>query len=233
MRSDMGRLIIERPRYGHRDRYRLIGTRGTWDQMQTRFPLDEAPKREAIGRGGTKYFSDRLQPLFRFLDGQVGRLWDEVWSEISQVVPANGTMQIHARNHVFDYVEVHCLRGKDGRLYVGGDEPLLPLEYRWRRARLCVEPETGRLARIPLKKRTRRHVISPEVQRAAYLDGTNPYPLEDGRLLQRFKGIWYFVRFKEEWVDGKKVCVLSEKRQLSKKELRQWVPAEFRAGVRS
>lgn len=228
MRSDMGRLIIERPRYGHRDRYRLIGTRGNWDQKQQRSPLDEAPKREPLGRGGTKYFSDRLRPLFRFLDKQVGRLWDDVWSEISQVVPANGTMQVHARNHVFDFVEVRCLRGEDGRLYGCSDGRLRPLDDPWGWTRLYVEPETRRLARLPARKRRRRNVISPEVKRAAYLDGTHPYPLEDGRLIQRFNEIWFFVQFREEWVDGKKVDVMFEKRQLSKKELRRWVPAELR-----
>jgi hypothetical protein len=83
MRSDMGRLIIERPRNGHRGRYRMIGSRN-WDHNSAKNPIEEALRREPMGRNGTKDFTDHLSPLFRFLDKQVGRPWDRVWSEISR-----------------------------------------------------------------------------------------------------------------------------------------------------
>jgi len=44
--------------------------------------------------------------LRRYLEKQVGRPWDKVYSEICQDVGARSTMHRHLRQHVFDFVAV-------------------------------------------------------------------------------------------------------------------------------
>src|SRR5262245_62448206 len=81
MRPDMAQVIIERPRGGQR--YKT--PKGSRRRLQR--GLDDGPRREGIKRvwgAGTKWLSEHLAPLRRFLLGQVGRPWDHVFAEICQ-----------------------------------------------------------------------------------------------------------------------------------------------------
>jgi hypothetical protein len=74
---------------------------------------DTLPSREQIRpRGGRswcewKYMNlpDRLQPLFRYLEKQIGRPWNDVYSEICENLSPSSTMQKHILDHVEGYVE--------------------------------------------------------------------------------------------------------------------------------
>ena len=79
MRSDMAKVLVERPRGG----YRCAG-KGYLKDLQ-RTPIEEMRSREGIkarARGNRKWFNDHLGPLRRFLLSNVGRPWDVVYSEI-------------------------------------------------------------------------------------------------------------------------------------------------------
>jgi hypothetical protein len=52
-----------------------------------------------------RYLGDRLAPLHRWLAKQVGRPWDDVYSEICQVADARSLRGYHLRQHVRDYVD--------------------------------------------------------------------------------------------------------------------------------
>lgn len=114
MRPDFGKVITERPRAGgngHHDR------KGYKKRLQ-KDGLD-AVQRESIKErsGGTKEFTDVLGPIKGFLRKATGRKWDDVYSEISKVLPASGGMSYtHARGHLFDYVELKT-QVIDGDIY--------------------------------------------------------------------------------------------------------------------
>jgi hypothetical protein len=75
----MARVLVERPRGGPRVRL----TRSKRYQVARSRP-ELAPRREPMSRGrGTKWLSENLAPLERFLERQVGRPWDAVYAEIS------------------------------------------------------------------------------------------------------------------------------------------------------
>src|SRR6185436_10712383 len=99
MRHDMAKVVTERPRY-----------RSSWPNRSTRWHLnpnqagkltDEdrefgefGPSRMPCSHyskyggkedSGHKYFSDLLGPLRNFLRKQVGRAWNDVYSELSAI----------------------------------------------------------------------------------------------------------------------------------------------------
>src|SRR5262247_4117913 len=86
MRDDMSKVVIERPRSGHS----LPGykTRLRIRHYDPEKDYEDLPKRVSGSRskyvraGETKYFSDFLSPLRRFLRTNVGRPWDKVYSEM-------------------------------------------------------------------------------------------------------------------------------------------------------
>jgi hypothetical protein len=112
---------------------------------------DDAPAREGIKAcwgSGTKLLNEHLGPLRRYLDKQVGRPWDTVFSEICRHINRNSAVQDHVRDHVEDYVATHVILidgvpcdGSRSRTY---GRPLSKLRYRpW-----YVCPRTGLLRRV-------------------------------------------------------------------------------------
>ena len=207
MREDMAKVIVERPRivdsFAHKGRLR---------------PFDELPKqlgmrRSQRERGGYKMLNENLNPLRRFLERQVGRPWNKVYSEIAARLRADNTVQQHVRDHLDDFVETRPRRG------------VRPW-YRWGDGLwyqpLYVDPRDGilkRTDRLPEARKRREERRS----RKAPVDRIELSLLHE---LRRIKGIWYDVSldFLPEYLvtahtpDRRYVTA---KRQLSKKELRR------------
>jgi hypothetical protein len=149
MRADMAKVIVERPRGGG------WGADKGYQRRLRRYS-DDPPRREVIKarwNRGSKILNEHLGPLRRYLDRQVGRPWDKVFSEICAHISRNSAVQDHVRDHVAQYVAVHVIL-VDGVPYSGdGDRNYgRPLEHlRFRRWYVC--PLTGLLRRIKGKRR--------------------------------------------------------------------------------
>ena len=115
MRADMKKVVTERPRsnarYAYSD-YRHRDNHGDFDNL---------PSHQGMRRlySDHKTFSDLLGPLRGYLRGCVGRPWDDVWSEICQVVKSGNTVDQHLRSHIMYEVELHT-RIIDGKAYADG-----------------------------------------------------------------------------------------------------------------
>lgn len=152
MRPDMAKVIVERPRHKGWAWRRPKG----YKRNLQRAPEDGGPAREGMKRpwaGGQKYLNEHLGPLRRYLDKQVGRPWDKVYSEICAHINRDSAVQDHVRDHVDEYVGVHVILidgvpcdGEGGRSY---GKPLH--QMRWRRWYVC--PRTGLLRRIKVSAR--------------------------------------------------------------------------------
>ena len=98
----------------------------------------------ACWRGRTKYLNEHLGPLRRYLDSQVGRPWDKVWSEIATTLDSRSLTGQHIFDHIRWEVELDAWLGDDGRLYQ---------KRRWGTIKLVsglyVHPVTRLLARKP------------------------------------------------------------------------------------
>lgn len=100
MRSDMFKVIVERPRYGGH------GAR----KGRTPRDLEDYPSQQGIRRPyqkDGKNLNEHLAPLRRYLRKQVGRPWNKIYSEICAGLRAGHPVHDHVRQHVFDYVDVN------------------------------------------------------------------------------------------------------------------------------
>ncbi len=165
MRDDMDRLLVTRPRWGHR--YPLRGVRR---RRRERYDPDCAPRHESMGgRQRTKYSSEYFSPLIRFLRKQVGRKWDDVYSEIRRTVKPDGVIQQHLYVHLADYVADPVFE-RDGRLYSnawGGS--ITELRARPWSDSFYVCPRTGRLRELvwrghPPQPHPAIRIVAPDCQ---------------------------------------------------------------------
>jgi hypothetical protein len=239
-------VIVERPRLGSRIR----GTPKGYRRALQRLAEDGPPLREGMKRrhrGGTKSFNEHLGPLRRYLDAQVGRPWDKVYSEVCAHIDRASAVQDHVRDHVADYVVSHVVlidgiacSGDGDRSY---GEPLYRMP--WRRWYVC--PRTGILRRnkVPVRPqrgkpkrddRPRFVRVSDSLQcrlidRAWYLLSLKPMPLmRDGReerdvfLDREIATIGPSMARKHYGAD----VYAASKRRLARRELSQYpIPARF------
>jgi hypothetical protein len=177
MREDMSRVIVERPRIAYR----------TARKGRRAVPFDELPARQGMRRaqrerGGDKQLNENLAPLRRFLERQVGRPWDKVYSEIAERLRVASTVQQHVRDHLRDFVATRPRQGIHG--WYGRDDAL------WHQ-RLYVDPRDGIL------KRTDRHPAAKARRREAERSRRKPQAdriaLASDRELRQIGGIWYEV----------------------------------------
>lgn len=134
MRSDMYKVIVERPRKGK-----------GWIAKGARRRFDaDGPVRAGMRAGiGRPHLNENLSPLERFLHKQVGRPWDGVMSEISANIDRRDAVQLHIYAHLEQFVATKVV-WRDGRLvdlhrwfgWDGGDGLRQPL---------FVDPRTGLL----------------------------------------------------------------------------------------
>jgi len=190
MRSDMAKVIVERPRVGSSMR----GTPKGYRRRLQQFDQDELPRREGIKRrwqSGTKWLNEHLGPLRRYLDSQVGRPWDKVFAEICTHINRNSAVQDHVRDHVADYVAVHVLM-IDGVPCSGeGDWTHgRPLHLLFGCKCWYVCPRSGLLKRVALPKRSKQthRCKKPEVPRFVRVSESLQCRLIDG--------VWHLVSLK-------------------------------------
>jgi len=183
MRPDMDKVIVERPRFGSRQHGTPKGLR----RRLQRFGDDGPPRFEGIKRRGgkTKYLNEHLGPLRRYLDSQVGRPWDLVFSEICAQIDRKSAVQDHVRDHVEGYVARHVVE-VDGVLHVAADRwrgggPLADVwSYRW-----YVCPRTGLLRRKPPRPRPPARPDRPEPPRYVRVSETSQ--------CRKVDGVWHLV----------------------------------------
>jgi hypothetical protein len=200
MRADMAKVIVERPRWGSWMRARH---RKGYERKLQRTPWDEAPRTERIKEAyqfGGKCLNEHLAPLRRFLESNVGRPWDKVFSEICARINRNSAVQDHVRDHVWDFVERHIIL-IDGIPCFGEGRPYgKPLHSyrRWLQFYVC--PKSGLLKRAK-PSRTERHRPAAD---------SKPVPLGACHYCVRLNGAWYMAEvrpFPCHWNAGQ-LCYL-------------------------
>lgn len=112
MRKDMDRILVGRPRRGGNS---PKGTgRGKDSQNLENLPTKESMKYR-WRKGDLKELNENLAPFYRFLDKQVGRPWNNVYSEIREQINANSAVQLHILQHLDQHVELHVVLDEDGK----------------------------------------------------------------------------------------------------------------------
>lgn len=114
MREDMERILVGRPRVGGR------GSKGPGRGKDSR-NMEDLPTKEGMKqrwkKGELKSLNENLSPFYRYLDKQVGRPWDEVYSEIRERINTHSAVQLHILQHLETHVDLHVVLDKDGTPY--------------------------------------------------------------------------------------------------------------------
>jgi hypothetical protein len=230
MKDYFAEQITERPRSG--GRYKTPkGYNRRWQYCD----LDEQPKKEKIRQkwkdGYEKQFTDVIGPLYGFLRKNVGRHWDDVYSEICEQLPISSLQGVHIRQHVEWAVEKNVILIKGVACYGIGRMYGMPLASN--RDTFYIHPDTGILCKAAS---ARKFKYTPSKGKGIVVDDTHQYHCIDG--------VWYLVTIKpygtclawqnkydvaykvnlREWdcfdYYGKKYIGIS-KDQLNKKEIRK------------
>ena len=193
----MSKVVIERPRWGHRlsnSKTRLRVRRFNYDlDYNDDFDhlMDDLPKRVSGSRSKylrkemTKSFSDLLGPLRKFLRSNVGRPWDLISSEMSEHLDNRKTTGRHIFEHVEGEVMANCYEeggavwGYNG--WGGRPEPVHGLYVHPRTGLLCWTQD-NRYKKPKEKKEITRIFIG---RRKSYI---------------RQSGIWYIAALKFDGV---------------------------------
>ena len=192
MRKDMDRLLVQRPRYQgwnterasyRRQRFNLQDLEVYEDEDGSKVvDLDDGGRHGAMSRGrGTKELNEYLAPLRRYLESQVNRPWDKVYSDIRENVRFDSAVQLHILQHIYGYVEKEVFE-EGGRIFntvatVWSDR----LELR--DGEMYVHPRTGLLLKYKRKK------AGSQIPEATVIQVSNRV------FYVKFDGLWFEVAY--------------------------------------
>lgn len=178
MKDHFDKIIVERPRFN---------SRGPNNKATKPKDLDSAPKKESMkGAGGAlarswckKELNENLNPLYRFLDKQIGRPWDKVYSEMRAHIKPGNTVQ----EHILGHLEDHIVMAKDV-VVIDGMAMYKDGRYNYKRGaiinHLYVDPVDG-----IIKKKIKRQEPAKKVKKPTWKAG--------GKVAVCHAGIWYEV----------------------------------------
>jgi hypothetical protein len=197
MRADMYKVIVERPRKG--------GGRALKSDGRIFRNSESAPPKLGMKQGynSRKWLNENLSPLKRFLQSQIGRPWNKVYSELSQGIDRRNTVQEHIYAHIEQFVAIHTEwntvnvgKPNDGdcvkmieRSWYGGQNSLRDSHFE-----LFVHPRTGLLLRNryyerwSAKNRKERKQTQAEQSKVKKILSANVE-------LQLIDGHWFELRF--------------------------------------
>jgi hypothetical protein len=141
MRSDMYKIIVERPRRSKDLRARALRFRNSL----------EGPSHLGMRVGyGYRELNENLAPLRRYLHSQVGRPWNKVFGEICSRIDRRNPVQRHIHEHLGQLIATQ-VEIRDGMLIECGKFGLNRLASP---GELYVDPRTGLICRTKAVRRT-------------------------------------------------------------------------------
>lgn len=192
MRSDMAKVICERPRTGG-DGGKSKPPKGTqkrtqqaWKDDGEGFRKQESTARRRVYGYDAKEFGELLGPLRGFLLSRVGHKWDDVYSEVCQHINRDNIVQKHILTHLFDYIALN-VRVEKGKVYY--NEPQRYYRDKFPYEEISEEtyrhPVTGIITKYKKKqKKYRRQTWRPD-------PGTYIYESKDKCYVKDASGIWW------------------------------------------
>jgi hypothetical protein len=183
----MHKVVIERPRWNPGP---------DKNGRRANLPDELLPKYEGIKRPHRhrKGLTDLLGPLKRWLFSQVGRPWNDVYSEACAVIKADSVIRAHVKTHLLQFVERNTFM-QDGHVCVlefsyRGRGVIRVDERRYRGNLFFVHPETNLLCVVPQKSRKvfRAERRAERAKTFRWLDGHFA--------LKQIRGIWFGCQFR-------------------------------------
>jgi hypothetical protein len=123
MRNDIAKIITERERRSNH--WTSKRDKGVYKKRRNRFAEDDIDKLDSLPRKESTFFhnrnnykgqTDHLSPLKGFFRKNLGKKWDDIFSEISSVVSKKTRTDLHVFEHISDFVEMNVIE-KEGKIY--------------------------------------------------------------------------------------------------------------------
>ncbi len=226
MRSDMHKIIVERPRKGSRLKSRKTALRFSGRRVEEAVSapddFDGGSNRASSSRHD-KWLNENLAPLGRYIRRQIGRPWDKVFSEIRQAVDTRSAVGLHVLQHIPNFVETETIL-VDGAVYCRGYGGLEPVYG------LYVHPITGLLRDSKRSRRFRYARPAAGEPNFVFVSPTLGY--------EKIEGLWYRLEFQVNdpepatWVPGFERVTVVAKQQCDKKTIRKIEDGVFGPMVR-
>ncbi|MGC2260373.1 MAG: hypothetical protein WA594_18830 [Candidatus Sulfotelmatobacter sp.] len=182
MREDMYKVIVERPRRAKEG-----------DAIAARLRKDfDGPVRLGMRAGyGSRSLNENLAPLRRYLQAQIGRPWNKVFSEICAGIDRRNTVQQHIHQHIRDFIAIN-VGAREGRLvdlaprwgFLGRDSGIAQELY--------VDPRTG-LIRLNRNYRSWRHSAAERRRRDLAEIAMRRRVVDERTYLLLLDDVWYRV----------------------------------------
>jgi len=201
VRSDLHKVIVERPRLGsrmpnHKTAMRLRA--GALTEAVARGDDYDSGASRASSARRDKRLNENLAPLTRYLRSQVGRPWNKVYGEVCAAIDTRSAVGLHVLQHIPDIVTTKTFAiGKVVYSRWWGMD--MPVDG------LYVDPRTG-LLRHAQSRRSR------PVQREG-----NLVRVSEGLEFQKRDGLWFRMEYRT--VD--QIRMLEATRQCDRKTIRQ------------
>lgn len=182
----MHKVIVERPRMPrgaprNRKTALRLNINGSALAAADGDDYDSGPRRASSARHD-KHLNENLAPLRRYLESQVGRPWDKVYSEIRGGIP-NNTVGLHVLQHVEQFVAVDAFL-EDGVVCDRDYWGIRPVDG------MYVHPVT-KLLRKTKTRPTRTTWRSPQADEQepdfVVIDSTHAY--------EKIGGLWFHTEF--------------------------------------
>lgn len=184
----LSEITIERPRGGMRRSLRKVkGARKQLDRLTQIATEDGLLSPYLIKpRGKSKWLSDHLGPLRRYLRSHLNQPWNDVYSKLCRQLKTNTMAGQHVLDHVWDYVELHVelIDGVPHRKAQCGYWDRLDACYR---DQFYVHPETGLLCAV--EKKPRKHKRDKTPTDSVAIDAYHEY--------RKLNEIWYLITYED------------------------------------
>jgi len=104
MRSDMYKVIVERPRVG--GNIPLARKKKVWGEGEDFRKYESMKYPWSYDRKG---LNENLSPLRRFFESRVGNHYNDVWSELCQFLDDKSAIKKHVKDHARNYIGIRIL----------------------------------------------------------------------------------------------------------------------------
>lgn len=120
MRSDLNKLLCEHERYGSKRGYKEVRRDRTFDLYDEDGPIGnrEGMRWRYKFHWNEKEFGENLNPLYGIIRKNVGRKWDDIFSELCQVFDTRSVINRHILIHLDGMVEINNIFFEDGELWI-------------------------------------------------------------------------------------------------------------------
>ncbi|WP_427159151.1 hypothetical protein ACQFX9_24285 [Aliinostoc sp. HNIBRCY26] len=183
----LSEIVIERPRSGMKiSLKKLTGFKKELQRITEEATEDGLFNPYLIKpRNKSKYLSDHLGPLRRFLRSKVGQPWNDVYSELCQKLDHKTMAGQHVIGHLWDYVVTH-VEIVDGHFYGTLINRGYQISLDWSyRQRFYVHPETGILCAVENKPQKRQQ------------EEIDVIIIDDYHRYHKINEIWYLITFED------------------------------------